>query len=198
MGDSLRVGERAKDGLPCFDMEPRRLRRLPRADIAGRRLPVVVGPRSRLLGLAFLRRERAGAGLLIPRCHSVHTFGMLFRLDLLFLDQRGRLLREVRSVPPFRVAACRGAAAVLELPACVYARQARVIEDDSEEGDAMSIIDKLTGRAKKAAGDIADDPSLRHEGRKEERKGEAKEKLGRAQDNVEDKAEEVADLERRT
>ena len=38
----------------------------------------------------------------------------------------------------------------------------------------MSLIDKITGRAKKAAGDVADDPSLRREGRKEERKGEAK------------------------
>ena len=28
----------------------------------------------------------------------------------------------------------------------------------------MSILDKLTGRAKKAAGDLADDPSLRREG----------------------------------
>ncbi len=39
----------------------------------------------------------------------------------------------------------------------------------------MSIIDKITGRAKKAAGDLADDPSLRREGRNEERKGDAKE-----------------------
>jgi uncharacterized protein YjbJ (UPF0337 family) len=62
----------------------------------------------------------------------------------------------------------------------------------------MSLIDKITGRAKKAVGDVADDPSLRREGRKEERKGEAKDKLADAQDRVEDKAEDVADLERRT
>jgi uncharacterized protein YjbJ (UPF0337 family) len=62
----------------------------------------------------------------------------------------------------------------------------------------MSILDKLTGRFKKAAGDIADDPSLRREGRKEERKGEAKDELSNAQDRVEDKASEVADLERKT
>jgi uncharacterized protein YjbJ (UPF0337 family) len=62
----------------------------------------------------------------------------------------------------------------------------------------MSLIDKLTGRAKKAAGDLTDDGSLRREGVKEEKKGEAKEKLNRAQDSVEDKADEVADLERRT
>jgi uncharacterized protein YjbJ (UPF0337 family) len=62
----------------------------------------------------------------------------------------------------------------------------------------MSIMDKLTGRAKKAAGDLADDPSLRREGRREERKGEAKEELDRAQDRAAAKAEEVGDLERRT
>ena len=62
----------------------------------------------------------------------------------------------------------------------------------------MSILDKITGRAKKAAGDIADDPGLRREGRQEERKGEAKDELGHAQERVEDKAAEVSDLERKT
>ena len=62
----------------------------------------------------------------------------------------------------------------------------------------MSILDKITGRTKKAAGDIADDPSLRREGRKEERKGEAKEELSNAQERVEDKAAEVSNLERKT
>jgi uncharacterized protein YjbJ (UPF0337 family) len=62
----------------------------------------------------------------------------------------------------------------------------------------MSIIDKITGRTKKAAGDLADDPSLKRQGRKEERKGEAKEDLSRAQDKADEKADEVADLERKT
>jgi uncharacterized protein YjbJ (UPF0337 family) len=62
----------------------------------------------------------------------------------------------------------------------------------------MSILDKITGRSKKAAGDLAGDPSLRQEGRKEERKGEEKEKLAGAQERVEEKAKDVADLERRT
>ena len=62
----------------------------------------------------------------------------------------------------------------------------------------MSIIDKLTGRTKKAAGDLAGDSSLKRQGAKEEKKGEAKDQLDRAQDSVEDKADEVADLERKT
>jgi uncharacterized protein YjbJ (UPF0337 family) len=62
----------------------------------------------------------------------------------------------------------------------------------------MSLLDKITGRTKKAAGDLADDPSLRNQGRKEERKGEEKEKLSEAQDQAAEKAQDVADLERRT
>lgn len=62
----------------------------------------------------------------------------------------------------------------------------------------MGITDKVTGRIKKAAGDLADDPSLRREGRQEERKGEAKEELSRDQERVQEKAQEVADLERKT
>jgi uncharacterized protein YjbJ (UPF0337 family) len=62
----------------------------------------------------------------------------------------------------------------------------------------MGFLDKLTGRAKQAAGDLADDPSLRNQGRKEERKGEAKEDLDRKQDEASEKAAEVGDLERRT
>jgi uncharacterized protein YjbJ (UPF0337 family) len=62
----------------------------------------------------------------------------------------------------------------------------------------MGITDKITGRFKKAAGDLADDASLRREGRREERKGEAKDELARAHEKADRKAEEVADLERRT
>jgi uncharacterized protein YjbJ (UPF0337 family) len=59
-------------------------------------------------------------------------------------------------------------------------------------------MDKITGRAKKAAGDLTGDGSLRREGRQEERKGEAKDELAGAQDKADAKAEEVANLERRT
>ena len=62
----------------------------------------------------------------------------------------------------------------------------------------MSIMDKITGRFKKAAGDLADDPTLRREGRQEERKGEAKDELADAHETADRKAEEVANLERRT
>ena len=62
----------------------------------------------------------------------------------------------------------------------------------------MGITDKITGRIKKAAGDLTDDASLRREGRQEERKGEAKDELAEAHEKADRKAEEVADLERKT
>jgi uncharacterized protein YjbJ (UPF0337 family) len=62
----------------------------------------------------------------------------------------------------------------------------------------MSIFDKLTGKAKQAAGDLTDNAGMRREGRREERKGEKKEQLDDAQDRADRKAEEVADLERKT
>ena len=60
------------------------------------------------------------------------------------------------------------------------------------------ITDKITGRAKKAAGDLTDNASLRQQGRKEEAKGEAKDDAARAQEQADEKAREAADLERRT
>lgn len=97
--------------------EPRRFRRLERRAVAGVAVPVANRPIARLLGLALLRRPRAGPGLLIPRCRSVHTFGMRFAIDVVFLGADGREIRRVRSLGPLRFSADRRAAAVLELPA---------------------------------------------------------------------------------
>jgi uncharacterized protein len=83
-------------------------------DLGG--FPVAGGLRARLLGLAWRDRAKAGPGLLIPRCASVHTFGMRFELDLFFLDAGGRVISVRRRVPPRRIAWQRGADAVLEIP----------------------------------------------------------------------------------
>jgi uncharacterized membrane protein (UPF0127 family) len=72
--------------------------------------------RARLLGLALLDRAHAGPGLLIPRCHSVHTFGMRFLLDIYFLDARGATRSAHLDVPPNRFVSNPAAVAVLEVP----------------------------------------------------------------------------------
>ncbi len=48
-----------------------------------------------LLGRAGLPGRRA---LLIERCGSVHTFGMNFEIDLIFLDRQDRVVKVVLDV----------------------------------------------------------------------------------------------------
>ena len=93
-----------------------RFHRLPKMSVLGFEVPLATTRRSRLLGLALLDRERAGEGLLIPACRSVHTFGMRFPLDLIFLGEDGRVVELRRSVPPGQIVRCPDGAAVLELP----------------------------------------------------------------------------------
>jgi trehalose synthase len=109
-------------------MAARRLRDLPSTSVLGHEVPVASDLRSRLLGLAHLDRDEVGPGLLIPECSSVHTFGMRFPLDLVFLNREGQPLSIRREIPPRRFACDRRAHAVLEL-ACrrgVTAREVQV------------------------------------------------------------------------
>jgi uncharacterized protein len=110
------MDRRRKSPRSGRETPPRRFGSSPQT-VAGHEVPVAVGFRARLLGLALLDRERAGPGLLIPRCAAVHTFGMRFALDIYFLGPDGEILDLRRAVPPRRFVSHRGAAAVLELPA---------------------------------------------------------------------------------
>jgi uncharacterized membrane protein (UPF0127 family) len=76
-------------------------------------------PRARTLGLAGLPELPAHVGLLLPNCRSIHTFGMRFALDLVWLDapRISRVVRIDRSVQPWRIRSCRAARSVLELAA---------------------------------------------------------------------------------
>jgi uncharacterized protein YjbJ (UPF0337 family) len=60
----------------------------------------------------------------------------------------------------------------------------------------MSLIDKVVGRLKKAAGDVTEDPELRRQGVIDERAGKAKDDLRDSQREVERQAARVAELER--
>ncbi|MGB8479440.1 MAG: DUF192 domain-containing protein [Acidobacteriaceae bacterium] len=65
----------------------------------------------------LLGRDRLGPeeGLWIVPCESVHTFGMRFPIDLVYVDRKLRV-RKVRSgVPPWRMSACLSAHSVIEL-----------------------------------------------------------------------------------
>lgn len=76
----------------------------------------------RMRGLLARPPLQAGEGLLIAPCPSVHTFGMRYALDLVFLDHAGRVLKLVLDLRPWRMAACANAHAALELPSGTLCR----------------------------------------------------------------------------
>ncbi|HTH95260.1 MAG TPA: DUF192 domain-containing protein [Rhodocyclaceae bacterium] len=69
----------------------------------------------RARGLLGRPRLETGEGLLIDPCPSVHTIGMGYPLDLVFLDADFRVLKLIDALPPLRFAGCRNARATLEL-----------------------------------------------------------------------------------
>ncbi len=62
-------------------------------------------------------RELGDRSLLIAPCSSVHTFAMHYAIDLVFIDKHWRVIKTVNSLKPWRMAAARNAAMVLELAA---------------------------------------------------------------------------------
>lgn len=98
---------------------PRRLRRLASIEVpelAGVDVRVAADPLARLIGLAGLRALPPASALLLPGTRSIHTLGMRFPLDLVWLDGDGGVVRTDRAVRPWRVRACRAASQVVELP----------------------------------------------------------------------------------
>ena len=70
----------------------------------------------RRVGLLNRRHLAEGEGLLLDRCYGVHTFGMRFPIDVLFLDKDLHVIRAVKALPPYRTSIVRKAVYVLELP----------------------------------------------------------------------------------
>jgi uncharacterized protein len=79
-------------------------------------------PLARMRGLLGRSSFPAGEGLLLRPAASVHTAFMRFPIDVVFLDSADRVLKVVGSLPPWKMAACRGSRTVLELPAGEAAR----------------------------------------------------------------------------
>lgn len=96
-------------------MSCERLEQLSRVELpGGLRVYRAETPHSRLLGLSLLEEVPSHHALLIPRCRSIHTFGMRFPIDAVFLDRRGRAVWIEEELAPRRVAGVLAAEAVLE------------------------------------------------------------------------------------
>ena len=72
--------------------------------------------KSRKTGLLKHDRLERGQGLWINPCEGVHTIGMKFPIDVLFLDKKRRVVKIRAKMPRWRIAACLRAHSVLELP----------------------------------------------------------------------------------
>jgi uncharacterized membrane protein (UPF0127 family) len=58
-----------------------------------------------------------GEGLWIAPCEGVHTFGMKFPIDVLYLSKKRKVLKIRADMPRARMSLCLRAYSVLELPA---------------------------------------------------------------------------------
>ncbi|HEY9573367.1 MAG TPA: DUF192 domain-containing protein [Pusillimonas sp.] len=87
--------------------------------ISPRRLQLFVARtfRQRLQGLHAYPKLSWHTGLCIRPCNAIHTFGLTYAIDVIFLDRRGRIVKRVDRLLPWRVAICLKAACAVELPA---------------------------------------------------------------------------------
>jgi uncharacterized protein len=101
-----------------------------RADFAG------TGAKART-GLLKHSGLEPGEGLWIAPCEAVHTFGMRFPIDVVFLDRKKKVVKMRAQVVPRRIAFAFRAFSVLELPA------GRLAETETQCGDQFE-FEKFT------------------------------------------------------
>ncbi|MBA3581333.1 MAG: DUF192 domain-containing protein [Gammaproteobacteria bacterium] len=70
-----------------------------------------------LLGLIGHPQPLLGGGLWIDYCGAIHTGFLRYNIDVVYLDQRGHIVKLVPQLRPWRVSACWPAVHTLELAA---------------------------------------------------------------------------------
>jgi uncharacterized membrane protein (UPF0127 family) len=97
---------------------------------------------SRMVGLLGRRSLAEDEGLLLTPCTSIHTFFMLFPIDILYLDREHAVVKAVKDLRPFRFSAClRGAHSILELPA------GTIDASGTQVGDRLTLVPNGSERA---------------------------------------------------
>jgi uncharacterized membrane protein (UPF0127 family) len=90
---------------------------------------------TRLKGLLGKNELSHGEGLWIKPCNSVHTFGMKFPVDVVFLDKENRVVGLEKTLRPNRVSRLySSASSVIELPA------GTIDAADTETGDYIEVV----------------------------------------------------------
>lgn len=93
-----------------------RLRNLTTGEVIATQVNLAKTWIERVVGLLPASSIEPSQGVWLTGCNVIHTVGMQDRIDVIFLDNDGRVLRTVCSVPKNRLALmCRGARSVVEL-----------------------------------------------------------------------------------
>ena len=100
----------------------------------GDRIWLAATAKQRRIGLLGRNGLDAGEGLWIRPCEAVHTFGMRFSIDLVYLDRRLRVRKTRSNVPMRRLSACLRAHSILELPA------GAVGSSRTQPGDQLELV----------------------------------------------------------
>lgn len=88
---------------------------------------------ARMKGLLFSDGLGADEGLWIEPCNSIHTFGMRFTIDAVFLDRGGKVVKIVPRMKPWKMTwIAAGARGVLELPEGQIERTGTRVGDELE------------------------------------------------------------------
>jgi uncharacterized membrane protein (UPF0127 family) len=88
---------------------------------------------ARMKGLLFTDGLGADEGLWIEPCNSIHTFGMRFTIDALFLDGSGKVIKIVPRMKPWKMTwIAPKARGVLELPEGQIERTGTRVGDELE------------------------------------------------------------------
>jgi len=88
--------------------------------------------RKRNVGLLKHKSLPAGQGLWIVPCEGIHTFGMKFAIDVVFLDRKKKVLKVRPDMGRRRISLCLLAHSVLELPAGTAVKTALQRGDELE------------------------------------------------------------------
>jgi uncharacterized protein len=111
------------------------LRDITRATTVGTRITIADTCLTRLIGLVGKRRLDSGCGLLIRPSSGIHTFGMLFSIDVVALSRSLEVLRLWHRMGPFRMTSIRlRTHSVLELPA------GQICSCQMEVGDQLEFV----------------------------------------------------------
>jgi len=90
---------------------------------------------TRLVGLLRDTQLAVGDGLWITPCNSIHSIGMKFNFDAVFLDKNLRVVHLMRDMKPWRISKLVFSAhSVLELPAGIVSQTGTEIGDQFEMG----------------------------------------------------------------